>query len=337
GLPPARTERPAGLAPLPRRHDVRRRNRRADLRPHRRQSARAGRQLHRHRRRLQRGALGGGGRPRHPGRPRLVGAGHQTRQPHRARPERPRPVAAALPARRRGQPAPPRHGRHRHPVPAQGGPRHAAGGDGARDGRPGARRQDPPLRRLQLSRLARGRDLPPVRRLRRRPARGQPALLQRPQSHAGGGAPAGLRALRLGRGALQPARPRRLDRQVPARGAAAGGHPSRAVRQAHGRNGVAAGEPRHRAGDRPARGGARHHRRPVCGRLGAEQPLGGRGHCRAAHRSAVGRLRRRPRLPLHRRGRGAGGPLGRTRAPFHARLQRPRLPARGTRAARRSV
>src|SRR5579883_3432745 len=88
----------------------------------------------------------------------------------------------------------PRHGLHRHLLPPQGGSRHAARGDGARDRRSPAPGQDPLFRRLQSSRLAHRRDLQHRRPLRHRPPGGEPALLQRDEPHARGRAASGLRA-----------------------------------------------------------------------------------------------------------------------------------------------
>ncbi|MGY4599098.1 aryl-alcohol dehydrogenase-like predicted oxidoreductase [Bradyrhizobium sp. GM22.5] len=68
-----------------------------------------------------------------------------------------------------------------------------------------------------------------------------------------------------------------------------------------------------------------HHRRPVRGRLGAELRLCLLDRCRPAHRGAMGRLYRRARLSLHRRGRGADRQTGRAGSSLDARLQRPGL------------
>ena len=183
--------------------------------------ARSGHQLHRHGRRLRRRPLGGDHRPCHRSRAQPLGAGDQGLQSDGRGTERSRPLAALADARLRGQPAPPRDRLDRHLLPAQGGPLHAAGGDGECRRRPDPPGQDPLSRPLQLPRLADRRDRPPVRPGRHRPAARAPALLQRAQPHAGGRAPPGLRPLRAGRGALQPARPRRAHRQVrPGRAAA---------------------------------------------------------------------------------------------------------------------
>ena len=112
------------------------------------------------------GPLGGDRRARHraPTATRWVLA-TKVANPTGAGPERPRPVAAPLSMRpAEAQPAPARHGRDRHLLPAQGGPRDAARRDRAGDGRPRPGRQDPLFRRLELPRLAGRRDLPPVRR-----------------------------------------------------------------------------------------------------------------------------------------------------------------------------
>ena len=182
------------VSPLvPRHDDVRRPHRRGRLRHHHRHGARRRPQLRRHRRRLQRGPLGGDRRPRHQGRPRRLGAGHQGLQPDGQGPERSRPVAPLADARLRGQPAPPRDGLDRRLLPPQGGPLDPARGD-----RLGARRPDPPgqdplLRPLQLPLLADRRGRQPVRAPGRRPPGRPPALLQPPQPHARGRAAARLR------------------------------------------------------------------------------------------------------------------------------------------------
>ena len=62
--------------------------------------------------------------------------------------------------------------------------------------RGGLSRQDPLFRRFELSGLACGRDLQPLRSLRHRPPDRQPALLQRHEPHARGRAFSGLRLLR---------------------------------------------------------------------------------------------------------------------------------------------
>ena len=70
---------------------------------------------------------------------------------------------------------------------------------------------------LEPQGLAARRDLQSLRRARHRPAGREPALLQRDEPHAGDRAPAGLRVLWSGGGALQPARARRAERQICAR------------------------------------------------------------------------------------------------------------------------
>jgi hypothetical protein len=98
---------------VPRHDDVRRRDRRADREADHRQGARAGDQLPRRGRSLQRRADRGGRRPFDQGRPPPLGRRHQVRPPHDRRAQRGRAVAQVdLPGRRR-QPAPPRHRVHR--------------------------------------------------------------------------------------------------------------------------------------------------------------------------------------------------------------------------------
>ena len=64
-------------------------------------------------------------------------------------------------------------------------------------------------------------------------------------------------------------------------------NPRRAGRQADAANGMAAGVAAPGAADCPPRRSRRHHRHPLRGRLGAEQPLGHRGDRRPPHRSAM--------------------------------------------------
>ena len=116
----------------------------------------------------------------------------------------------------------------------------------------------------------------------------------------------GLRLLRPRRRALQPAGARRADRQVRTRARrrrtdSRAGRQDRRMMQTEWRPESL----EHRAGGQAPRRGARHHRRPVRRQLGAQQPPRHRRHRRPAHRGAVGRICRRPRLPVHAGGRGA--------------------------------
>ena len=191
---------------------------------HRRSGARPGGEL----RRYARMAITGENRRRSSGGPSAsTGRGGCWRRrcanPTGPGAERAGAVAAARVRRGGGQPAPAGHRRDRPAVSAQGGPRDAAGRDGARAGRPDPGGENPLFRRVELPKLAGGRDLPAVRRGRDRPAGGEPAAVQRAEPRAGGGASAGLRVFRAGRGAVQPSGARRADRQIRAeRGAGAG-------------------------------------------------------------------------------------------------------------------
>ena len=98
--------------------------------------------------------------------------------------------------------------------------------------------------------------------------------------------------LRPRRRALQPARARRAHRQVRPERAAARRHARRPPGRAHAADRVAAGVARDRAEDEePRRGSAASRAGALRGGLGAEQQLVTARHRRAAHRGAVGRLR----------------------------------------------
>ena len=127
----------------------------------------------------------------------------------------------------RGQPAPPGHRLHR-PVPAARLRRDDAGrGDAAHARRPGARRQDPLHRLLELLRLAPDEVAGGLRTLRLGALRGAPGLLLagRPRVRMGADA-AGARPERGQRG-VEPAGLGPADRQDPPRPAAAGVEPAR--------------------------------------------------------------------------------------------------------------
>ena len=258
---------------------------------HHRAGARAGRELHRHRRCLQRRPVRGGGRPRHRRRARLVGAGHQDRQPD-GRPGRtraaPRGCTPSAPWRRAcagcGTDAIDVLYLHKedHDTPLDETVRAIA--DLVRAGK---------LRHFGVSnypRLAGGRDLPARRRGRHRPAGGQPAAVQRAEPHGGDRASAGLRASRGRRVPLFAAGARRADRQIRARrsrrrAGTRAGRQDRRIMETEWR-----AESLHIAGTLAERAQARgRHAGAVRARLGAEQPAGHRRDHRPAHLGRSGR------------------------------------------------
>ena len=142
-----------------------------------------------------------------------------------AGPERRRLVAAPPDPAGRGQPAPARHRLHR-PLPAARLRRPDAGRGGARHARrPGARRQDPLHRLLELLRLAPDEVAGRLGEVRPGPLRRPPGLLlaDRPRLRMGADA-AGARPEGR-RGRLEPARLGPAHRQDPPRPAAAGDQP----------------------------------------------------------------------------------------------------------------
>ena len=200
----------------------------ADSAAHDRRGARRRHQLHRHRRCLQRRQIGGSGRPRHPQRARPVGGRHQAQRRH-GRGSQPARLVAQMDLRGgTAQPGAARHRLYRRLLPAPRGPRDAARGIGARARRPRARRHDPLLRPVQSQGVAHRRDLQHLRPHRHRPPGGDPAALQRAQSHGRGRAVSGRRLLRSRHRALQPAGARRAVGQVRPRCRAAGRQPRRA-------------------------------------------------------------------------------------------------------------
>ena len=82
---------------------------------------------------------------------------------------------------------------------------------------------------------------------------------------------------------------------------------ARAPGQAAAGNGVATGIAAHRPPHPRLPRHPGHRSRAVRAGLGAQQPAGDQRHRRPAHHRAMGVLRQRARLRLHRRGRGAGG------------------------------
>ena len=194
-LPQPRPQRPQGLAALPRHDDVRRPDRRG--RPPRASSAaRATRASTSSTRRTSTMRAAPRRSPAAPSRADrgALGARHQGRQSDGPGPERARAVApvdhAGLPRRACGGSAPTGidiYYLHKedHATPLAETVR--AMGDLVRRGK---------IRYFGVSnhpRLARRRDLPPVRRTGHRPAGRQPALLQRHEPDARGRASAGLR------------------------------------------------------------------------------------------------------------------------------------------------
>ena len=110
------------------------------------------RELHRHRRRLQRPASPRHARPRPEGPPPRGRAGHQGVQPDGARGRTIPAFARPHHARRRGQPAPAADRLARPLLPPPCGRADAAGGNAARARRPGAPGQGPLRRRSAISR-----------------------------------------------------------------------------------------------------------------------------------------------------------------------------------------
>ncbi|SOZ62162.1 hypothetical protein CBM2615_B10253 [Cupriavidus taiwanensis] len=230
-------------------------------------------------------------------------------------------------ARGRGQPAPAGDRLHRHPLPASRLSRRQPGRAGARHGRPGAQRQDPLLGGVELPRLAHRRDRAAVRRAGRAAPGRVPAVLQPAEPAAGGGDPARVRALRPGRGALQPGGARRADRQVRARPGPGRRHARRPRRPPHDGDRV----PRGIAGDRaaaqdPCRG-ARADAGPVRHGVGAGQPDRVVGDRRPAHAGPVRGLLRRARCRDHARRRGDDRCAGVAGPCLDAGLQRSGLSA----------
>ncbi len=217
GIPKTRPQRPEGVAAVPGRDDVRRRDGRDRCHAHHRQGLRAGRQLHRHRRRVSRRPLRRDRGARHRAPARQLGGGHQVRlSGHRhGGAERAGPVAQVDRAVGRGQPAAPENRLHRHPVLSPRAGRRAAGRGRARHRRPDPPGQAALLRRVQLPRLAHRRDRAHCRPARHRPAGGQRAALQHRRPHRRGRAAPRRRALRAGRGLLQPAGARRPPTAAP--------------------------------------------------------------------------------------------------------------------------
>ena len=293
-----------GLAALPRHDDVRRRRpTRPTCRPHRRPRARGGRQLHRHRRRLQRRPLGGGRRPRASAADRDCWVlATKLANPIGAGPNDARPVAALLHARRRGEPAAASaptaidiYYLHKedHATPLEETVRAMA--DLVRAGK---------IRYFGVSNYRAWR-VAEICRLcdeaRHRPAGGQPALLQRAQPHAGGRAPAGLRATTASAScptarsraasspaSTGPARRRPQDTRA--------GRDDKRMMQTEWRPECSPS----RRSSRAHAESARHHAGPVRARLGAQQPARHRGDRRPAHRGAVGGLPRRARATASR-------------------------------------
>ena len=210
GLPTPRAHRLRRLEPDPRHHDVRQGDRRARCPRAARRLRRGRRQPRRHRRRLQRRRLGGDHRPlaRRPARRRAGRhrAGDQGPVPDRRRGQRHRALAAAPAARPRRVAAPAR-GRLRRPLPgALLGPGDPARGDAGDARRPGAGRQGPLRRPLELHRLAGPED----------GGAGDRARLGLPRDAAAAVQPAGPRA-RVGDRAVVPRRRARTAALVAAR------------------------------------------------------------------------------------------------------------------------
>ena len=155
--------------------------------------------------------------------PRPAGLGHpgdQVLQCHGRGPEPPGRLAALDRAGRRGQPAPSRH-RLDRPVPgAPARSRHRPGRDARRAVRPGARREDPGLRDVDVPGRAAGGGAVGGRSAGPRPAvdRAAAVLHLRPRHRAGGAAD--VPAVRARRARLGPAQRRLADGQVPGRAGA---------------------------------------------------------------------------------------------------------------------
>ena len=258
------------------------------------------RQLHRHRQRLHRGALGGRDRPRHQGQARPLGAGDQGRAIDRAQHHRPRPVAPPPDAGRRGQPQAAADRPHRlyyiHRVDPDTAWEEtiAAFGDLIRQGK---------IRAWALSNV-KSWHIPHVHHLCRQLGVPQPAALQpyynlmnrQPEVEL---LPAATH-VRPRRRALQPARARRADRQVQGQPEGRARQPRRAPGPAHAGIGVAPREPDRRREAQGARREARHHAGGLGVGLGAQQPRHQLHHRGPAHLRAVGELLRRARLQVDR-------------------------------------
>ena len=189
--------------------------------------ARQRHQLHRHRRRVLAGRVGGDRRQGAEGPPRRGRARDQGARPDGRRREPPGQLAALDPLRGRAEPAPPRHRLHR-PLPdpparpdgrsrgdALGAHRSPARGQGASD-----RQLDVPGRGDR--RGAMGRRAP---RLRAVPLRATAVFDPRARHRTFGAAD--LPALRHGRDRVEPAQRRLAHRQVQARPGLSQGHPRR--------------------------------------------------------------------------------------------------------------
>ena len=243
GIPESRPQRASGLAALPRHHDVRRRDRRRGRGAHRRPRPRAGLNF------IDTADVYNGGRSEE-----IVG---RAIAPHRhwwvlatkmANPTGEGPNERGLSRRYAFQAVEASLRRlgtdvidilylHRedHATPLEETVR--AIGDLIRQGK---------IRYFGVSNLpllARRRGLPAVRPGRDRPARRQPALYNALNRQAEVEHLPACGHYGLGVVALQPARPRRADRQIRARRAAARGHARRPAGQAHHGDRMAAGEP----------------------------------------------------------------------------------------------
>ncbi len=264
--------------------------------PDHRQGARLRPQLHRHRRRLQFRRVGRDRRPRHRGRSRPMDRRDQGRI--RGTPKR---LLAGARVRDSAEESAQRLQTDRidiyylhkedHATPLE----ETIGAIADLS----AQRRHPFIRRVELSRLARRGNLPPVRRARHRAPDCQPALLQRAQPHARDRASAGLRLFGLGVFPYSPIARGVLTGKYRRRRSAAGGDARRPQRQADDANRVASGIARDRANDQAARRKPRHQCGAIRGRLGTQQPPGHRRGRRSAHRGATRRLCARARLPLH--------------------------------------
>lgn len=236
-----------------------------------------------------------------------MGAGHQVRQPAGRGPQRPGHLPQVDHPGRGRQSAPAGHRLPRHPVLPPRRLQRPAGRGRARHRRHGPRRQAALFRRVEFPWVAHRRSGAPGRRRGHRPARGQPAAVQPCQPQRRGRAASGRGGLWRGRGVLQPAGARRAHGQVRPRPAAGRRHARGAPGQAAAGNGVATGIAAHRPPHPRLPRHPGHRSRAVRAGLGAQQPAGDQRHRRPAHHRAMGVLRQRARLRLHRRGRGAGG------------------------------
>ena len=220
-----------------------------------------------------------------------MGARHQSRfRPggRCAEPQRPEPQAHFQ--WHRCQPHAPGHRLRRPLLPAPRRPQHAAGSDGVGHRRPDSPGQNPQLGVVELPWLAHRRGHSRGRQTGCRPPCHQPAAVQHRQSSGRSRTDHRRAELRLGRCALQPAGAWRAQRQICAGCKTGCQQPCRARRQTYSGNRMARRIPAHRPADPAihARSWYRYHRVRDC--LGAEQQRRHLGHCRAAHRRAMGCL-----------------------------------------------